>query len=377
MAKRRNKRSSTEADLDSTISNSNKRRKLSSYHQTSNNNYNISKSQSRSPRSSQINQTTPDIDIQEKENIPQQQHQPQQPKQHPPPSNPNEDSKDEDGDDFDDFDDFGEDFDEDFNDNQEDDDWDDTELNYDEQNVKTLDKNSMTAQQLFDLKMEKRRRANADKSKFWRCGKTGCEFLNHPSRGTCMVCNMPQMDVIRHCLNCEEPLKQCVKCNAYIVPKDLDDHELDCNPLCNDKKAGDDPKRVWYVDLTKAEKKAIVYVTNSSFKKSEKDHEKRKLLDTIRNINIENELIFGGEEDQAEILKKTLSFLEWKVPMIIHVHCGQLIPKLLDDTHYRNLFETGYGSGNTDQNIRKREEAKMFAEVYFGCDGKERPKYGI
>ena len=54
----------------------------------------------------------------------------------------------------------------------------------------------------------------------------------------------------------------------------------------------------------------------------------------------------------------------------------QIDPLLLKDTHYRNLFEIGTGSGGTDQNRRKLEEGKMFGTVYDGVKAFERPKYG-
>merc|ERR1719203_1098083 len=78
----------------------------------------------------------------------------------------------------------------------------------------------------------------------------------------------------------------------------------------------------------------------------------------------------------AEVEKALYHFLEWEVPIIIRIHIADLIPKLLADTHYRNLFEIGKGSGNNDQNVRKGWERAMFSDVYDKAQAFERPKYG-
>ena len=102
--------------------------------------------------------------------------------------NENEDADFEDGDDgdFDDddggFDDGG--------------DWgDDDELCYDEQ--KKIDiMEEEDSQAMLKRAMEKRRLAQSKLESFWKCGK--CQFLNHPSRAVCMMCSMPQLDVVHH-----------------------------------------------------------------------------------------------------------------------------------------------------------------------------------
>eukprot|EP01083_Nonionella_stella_P006636 19240_1 len=258
-----------------------------------------------------------------------------------------------------------------FDDNQEDD-WDDWgELTYDQPvlNIKPLE-----PEEVLKRALEKRRIANASKDKFWECGK--CEFLNHPSNAQCLSCNMPEMDIIRYALNCTDPLQQCDRCYSFIIPTQYEDHLLDCNPILIHKQARSCIKNQWHCPLTTAEKNAICHVTNSAFTKSEAKGQSNRLLETIKRINIKSELLFGGKEEQQSILNHVLSFLEWKVPITIRVHCRKLIPKLMEDTHYRNLFETGYGSGNNDQNVRKGAESKMFGSVYADAQSPERPKYG-
>eukprot|EP01084_Bolivina_argentea_P019906 37018_1 len=264
--------------------------------------------------------------------------------------------------------------------NSNENDWDNLgELNYDGQKTIEISNNklnNLSAEKLFLIKKEKQRKLNSDLNKFWTCGK--CLFLNHPSYAQCLSCNMPEMDVIRYLLNCIKPLKQCLICNSYIIPSEYNKHILDCEPII--KNTNNSIKKQWHCKLSKSEKNAICYVTNLAAMKSNKNNQKEKLLNKILNINKENNYIFSNGKNEKnsenEILNKLLLFLEWKVPITIRIHCNKLIPKLLNDTNYRNLFETGYGSGNTNQNIRKREEMKMFGEVYFGANPDERPKYG-
>ena len=103
--------------------------------------------------------------------------------------------------------------------------------------------------------------------------------------------------------------------------------------------------------------------------KSTEQNVKTSLMTKLKNIA-------GGKYANQESIDGLHEFMEWRVPMIIRVHCAKLIPLLLKDTHYRNLFEIGKGSGGNDQNRRKLEEGKMFGTVYDKVKAFERPKYG-
>eukprot|EP00486_Rosalina_sp_Unknown_P012059 CAMPEP_0201592148 /NCGR_PEP_ID=MMETSP0190_2-20130828/190116_1 /ASSEMBLY_ACC=CAM_ASM_000263 /TAXON_ID=37353 /ORGANISM="Rosalina sp." /LENGTH=310 /DNA_ID=CAMNT_0048050781 /DNA_START=62 /DNA_END=991 /DNA_ORIENTATION=+ len=109
-------------------------------------------------------------------------------------------------------------------------DWGDgDELCYDEQ--KKIDiMEEEDSQAMLKRAMEKRRLAQSKLESFWKCGK--CQFLNHPSRAVCMMCSMPQLDVVHHIMMCpKNELKVCPRCKAYVVPHLYDDHVLDCKPI--------------------------------------------------------------------------------------------------------------------------------------------------
>ena len=244
-----------------------------------------------------------------------------------------------------------------------DDDWGDMELCYEEQQ-KIIHIEDEDAETALKRALEKRRIEAADVSKFWRCGK--CTFLNHPSRAICMSCCIPQMDIIHEFLKTDlEELKICPRCSAYVLPSQYEDHILDCQPM---KGIDNNNSQSWYCKLTKCEKDAITHVQSLAMEKSSKIEIKEKLLLVFKSIDEK----YGNEET----LNSLISFLEWNCPIIVRVHCNSLIPKLLKDTHYRNLFEIGRGSGGNDQNRRKLEEGKMFGTVYDKAKAFERPKYG-
>eukprot|EP01084_Bolivina_argentea_P136499 240396_1 len=251
---------------------------------------------------------------------------------------------------------------------EDDDGWgDDDELCYDDQKVIEI-KDEESSEQMLKRAMEKRRLAQSKLDSFWKCGK--CEFLNHPSRAVCMMCSMPQLDVVHHIMTCpKNELKICPRCKAFVVPYLYDDHVLDCKPigaLDNEKS-----NQAWYCKLTPCEQNAINHVNGNAIKKSEDNKHKLKLIDIIAKID--------NGKYQSEI-PQTLSamyhFLEWKVPIIIRIHIDQLIPKLLHDTHYRNLFEVGKGNGCTNKDTRTMHENIMFPNIYKPAKPKEKPKYG-
>ena len=103
----------------------------------------------------------------------------------------------------------------------------------------------------------------------------------------------------------------------------------------------------WYCDLTVCEKNAINHATEYAINKSNNDTVTNALLAKMRTIDIAY---------NDETLKSLQLWLEWQVPITIRVHVSKLIPKLLKDTKYRNLFEIGTGSGGNDKNRRKLEE---------------------
>lgn len=70
-----------------------------------------------------------------------------------------------------------------------------------------------------------------------------------------------------------------------------------------------------------------------------------------------------------------LSYLRESVPLIIHVPLSTCIEALLNDTHYRSLFETT-SKNHGERAERQRCENKMFAGHYDKATDAERVKYG-
>eukprot|EP01084_Bolivina_argentea_P067733 123307_1 len=244
-------------------------------------------------------------------------------------------------------------------------------LIYSEQQIllKTIDTNKEDETELI-LKnaLERRRLENSDLSKFWKCGK--CDFLNHPTLAICMACNLPQADIIYHLLCCDmrNELKTCPNCNAYIIPKEYVDHLTDCQQSLNLYVNNKQIAQSWYVKLTICEKNAITHVQSLAMTKSMSAGHEHKLLQLMYDINPK----YGNTETWDKLHK----FMEWEVPIIIHVHCAKIIPLLYKDSHYRNLFEINTGYGCTNQDTRKKYEKLMFDDVYDRAKPFERPKYG-
>jgi len=53
---------------------------------------------------------------------------------------------------------------------------------------------------------------------------------------------------------------------------------------------------------------------------------------------------------------RTLQWVRQDAPIIIHVNLDRALRFLVEDTHYRNLFEVGTGGGSTDFSARKSWE---------------------
>ena len=97
----------------------------------------------------------------------------------------------------------------------------------------------------------------------------------------------------------------------------------------------------WFVPLSEKEKQAIVYVQNASAKESNETYEILK----------ERVIKLGFNNDEWERL---LHFMEWEIPLIIHIKPDIYIPYFLKDTNYRNQFETGFTSGCKVNTILKK-----------------------
>eukprot|EP01084_Bolivina_argentea_P212695 361499_1 len=121
------------------------------------------------------------------------------------------------------------------------------------------------------------------------------------------------------------------------------------------------------VMLSPCEKNAITYVQTIAMQKSNGYGLQKSLLKKMKGIN---------NKWNKDTLDKLYEYIQWKVPIIVHVHCQKTIPLLLKDTHYRNLFETKSSSGCKNTKMRSDGEKKLFGPAYDTAIAFERPKYG-
>ena len=63
------------------------------------------------------------------------------------------------------------------------------------------------------------------------------------------------------------------------------------------------------------------------------------------------------------LIFRTLQWVRSAAPIIIHVNLDRVLKFLVDDTHYRNRFETGTSGGSTDIVARKSLEVRIWAMI--------------
>jgi Protein of unknown function (DUF3626) len=76
-----------------------------------------------------------------------------------------------------------------------------------------------------------------------------------------------------------------------------------------------------------------------------------------------------------ESLDQCLEYIREEAPIIIHF-TENCLNNLVQDTHYRNLFETNSSGGCKDKKRREQWEHCLFGGAYDGCPPFQRPKYG-
>lgn len=93
------------------------------------------------------------------------------------------------------------------------------------------------------------------------------------------------------------------------------------------------------VELTECQRVALEKVNKYACSRSNDSQEIEHLR--VKLGSLEN----GKYESTVDgTLAALRQFLAIEVPIIIRVHIKSLIPKIQNDTHYRNLFEVGWGS---------------------------------
>lgn len=67
------------------------------------------------------------------------------------------------------------------------------------------------------------------------------------------------------------------------------------------------------------------------------------------------------------LLQRTLQWVRSASPIIIHINLDKVLNFLVEDTHYRNRFETGTSGGSTDKVARKSWEVRIVKNVVTYC----------
>jgi len=76
-------------------------------------------------------------------------------------------------------------------------------------------------------------------------------------------------------------------------------------------------------------------------------------------------------------LKKTLQWVRSASPIIIHINLDRVLKFLVEDTNYRNRFETGTRGDSSYMEARKSWEDRIFNNAYQSSPPSERVKYGV
>lgn len=82
----------------------------------------------------------------------------------------------------------------------------------------------------------------------------------------------------------------------------------------------------------------------------------------------------GFDEDA---LMQTLIYIRDRAPIIIHLNLSICLKHLINDTHFRNLFEIGRGGGCNNQKTRAAHESRIFNTIYDDAEPFDRVKYGV
>lgn len=117
-------------------------------------------------------------------------------------------------------------------------------------------------------------------------------------------------------------------------------------------------------DLTENQLAAIRYIVSKSREESEKA--KPVILQRILGL---------GYADS--VLDQVATYVKDQAPLIIHLNLDLVLTPMINDTQYRNLFETGRSGGTNCTTSRTQWENRMFNNIYDKATPNERVKYGV
>ena len=164
---------------------------------------------------------------------------------------------------------------------------------------------------------------------------------------------------------------RCLSCLRDFPPCEFNSHIRDCDDmLLGDidrfKTFSPNLSEIDWASaaLTREQRDAMDYVVKKA--KTLSDQADSSLFQRIGKL--------GFNKDD---LDKTLEWIKMDSPIIIHVFLDKLLPILINETHYKNQFETGTSHGSRDLKARKTWENNIFNNIYDKAEGRDRVKYGV
>lgn len=115
--------------------------------------------------------------------------------------------------------------------------------------------------------------------------------------------------------------------------------------------------------LTQTQKMALDFA-----KKKSKIYSKNTKLEAFHRLKL--------KKYSKEDFDKILHYIQNNVIIIIHVNLDKVLEYLVEDDHYRNMFEVNKSGGSLNTSLRVDWENNLFKNIYNNADPSERVKYG-
>lgn len=174
----------------------------------------------------------------------------------------------------------------------------------------------------------------------------------------------------------------CQICYNDINHTDYDNHEISCikeqQQLMEEFK-----KNKKNTDVIKVNEQTIeVKMANELKKLTDKQtravetfKKKSKIISkNMRLLVLQRFQQNGFTEDD---LNKTMKYIETVAPLVVHVNITKTLQFLVEDTEYRNQFETKTSGGSLSASSRIDWEKNLFGSIYVDSTAHEKVKYGV
>lgn len=171
----------------------------------------------------------------------------------------------------------------------------------------------------------------------------------------CYMCKGRSPHDMEHCRLCHAPKERGTAPPMLVrLPSDLDPSFFEPPP--KEKEALD--------ALTSVQRAAVDYVVAQAQPKS--NAARGKLMSRLDAM---------GYTDRD--LRRVMRYLRDEAPLIMHVNISKTLGFLVNDTHYRNQFETATSGGCLSTSARTNWEDRLYNNLYHSSSGYERVKYGV